>query len=59
MEVICPNCGAVVDFDIEFEAFKNIGCYVEGYAIRICDNCDEMFRVRAHFTWDGNLEVVR
>ena len=57
MEVICPHCGAVVDFDIEFENFEDYGDYVEGSATLICGNCDEMFRVRASFNWDGNLEV--
>jgi hypothetical protein len=57
MEVICPNCGAVVDFDSEFENFEDNGDYVEGSATLVCCNCDEMFRVRAFFNWDGNLEV--
>ena len=57
MEVICPNCGAVVNFDSEFENFEDYGDYVEGSATLCCSNCDEMFRVRAFFNWDGNLEV--
>ena len=57
MEVICPSCGAIVDFDTEFKNFEDYGDYVEGSATLVCGHCDEIFKVKASFNWNGILEV--
>jgi hypothetical protein len=56
MDAICPYCGAIVDFDSEFENLEDCGDYVEATSYVTCE-CGEMLRVRAFFNWDGNLEV--
>ena len=55
-EARCPYCGAVIEFDDEFTNFHDEGDYIEATATYDCE-CGEVLTVRAHFQWDGELEV--
>lgn len=56
-EVRCPYCNAIIEFVDEFTNFEDGGDCIIATATYVCDKCDEAMKVRAYFTWDGNLEV--
>ena len=56
MEIKCPYCGEIFDFDDEFTNFTDEGEYVTAWAIVGC-KCGEALRVEANFEWDGKVTV--
>ena len=56
MEVKCPYCGHMNDFETEFTEFLDCGDYVLARAHIECE-CGEQLIIEANFEWDGKLEV--
>ena len=56
MEIKCPYCGEIFDFDDEFTNFTDEGDYVSAWAVVGC-KCGEALRVEANFEWDGKIKV--
>jgi predicted RNA-binding Zn-ribbon protein involved in translation (DUF1610 family) len=57
MDTTCPNCNREIMFDDEFTNFEDCGDVITATATYICPECGDVMTVRAHFVWDGNLEV--
>jgi predicted RNA-binding Zn-ribbon protein involved in translation (DUF1610 family) len=57
MDATCPNCNREIMFDDEFTNFEDEGDVITATATYTCPECGDVMTVRAHFVWDGNLEV--
>ena len=57
MDTTCPNCNREIMFDDEFTNFEDCGDVITATATYTCPECGDVMTVRAHFVWDGNLEV--
>jgi hypothetical protein len=44
-------------FDDEFTNFEDCGDVITATATYICSERGDVMTLRAHFVWDGNLEV--
>lgn len=53
----CPYCNEIIEFDDEFTNFDDEGDCIIATATYICPECGDVMTVRAHFVWDGELEV--